>query len=141
MKLFNAVMDEQVSRRLVEQRLRNRIMEVIETLAEGDEGVRSVGFTNYFEHFYDWVPHRDDAWTWEPLSTMMPAESEALANVSSVLDDACDSTPGMMTDDEFIETGWPGKIRPIAMRALELMHGRGRFSEEREEDVPSIKDC
>jgi hypothetical protein len=133
-------MDEQVSNRLVEQRVRNRIMETIETLAEGDAGARSVGFTNYFEPFYDWVPHRGDDRTWEPLSTMTTAENEALANVSSILDDACDSTPNMMTDDEFIETGWPGKIRPIAIRALELMRGRGRFSEEREQDDPSTGD-
>jgi hypothetical protein len=52
-------MDNEISDRLLDQRCRNRIIEVIETLAAGDEGVRGVGAKEYFEQFYDWLPHRD----------------------------------------------------------------------------------
>ena len=40
---------EHPSERIVEQRMRNRAMEALEALSEGDEGVRSVGVGEFVE--------------------------------------------------------------------------------------------
>ena len=128
---------QQPSDRLIDQRIRNRIMEAVEILADGDEGVRRELPAEYFESFYDWIPHRGDG-EMRFNSTMTDEERILLLEVSSILDDACDATTGNMTADEFIATGWPKRIQPVASKALGLMCERGRFSEAQEEDAPSV---
>ena len=129
-------MSEQVSERLVEQRIRNRIIEVLDMLSDGEEHVQTSGFSDYFELFYDWIPHREDG-AFPDLSTLTEPEQRALSEVSQVLDEACDDTPNDMSEREFIATGWPERIQPIARRALDLLLERGRFDEEVEETEPS----
>jgi hypothetical protein len=125
------------SERLVLQRLRNRVMESLEVLADGDEGVRALGNGEYFEQFFDTI--NDDApWRWRAWSTFTSAEVAALEKVLRVLLDACAATPRVCGDDEFIASGWPGRIEPIAGTTLALMRARGRFHEDHEEDAPSI---
>ena len=132
----NAYMEEQPSERLIDQRIRNRIMEAVETLADGDDGVRRDWPAEYFESFYDWIPHRSDGGM-RPNSAITADEGALLLEVSAILDDACDATPGNMTADEFIATGWPKRIQPVALKALSLMRARSQFSEEQEEEAPS----
>jgi len=133
--MLDALMD-QPSERIIDQRIRNRIMEAVHTLAEGDEGVRRIWPTEYFEEFYDWIPHRDDGGM-RPNSAVTEEERQVLSEVSRLLDDACDATPGNMDADEFIATGWPTRIQPVAQHALTIMTQRGRFSENSEEAEPS----
>lgn len=111
-------------------------MEAVETLADGDDGVRREWPQDYFENVYDWIPHRDDG-EMPSISTLSAEERDLLTRVSGLLDDASDATPKNMTADELIATGWPGRIQPVALQALNLMRKRGRFSEEQEEDTPS----
>ncbi|MGW6724710.1 hypothetical protein ACWF9G_02295 [Nocardia sp. NPDC055029] len=124
------------SERVVEQRLRNRAIEALETLVEGDEGVRTWGYGEYINEFFDTI---DDggAWLWREWSTFTPAEVTALDKVQRALLDACAATPRISSDEEFVASGWPRRIKPVAAAALELMQSRGRFREDREEDVPS----
>ena len=136
MAVFNVAMEETPSERIIDQRIRNRIMEAVHTLTDGDEGVRREWPTEYFESFYDWIPHHDDG-EMRPNTAITPEERERLSNVSAILDEACDATPGNMAADEFIATGWPKRIQPVAQRALELLLARGRFNEDREEEEPS----
>ncbi|WP_225726539.1 MULTISPECIES: hypothetical protein [unclassified Nocardia] len=108
-------------------------MEALEILAEGDEGVRTWGNAEYVNEFFDTID--DDApWRWRESSTFTPAEVTVLDRVQRVLLDACAATPRICSDAEFIASGWPGRIKPVAVAALELMRARGRF---REEDEPS----
>lgn len=129
-------MEEKPSERLIDQRIRNRIIEAVHTLADGEEGVRREWPVEYFENFYAWVPHHDDG-DMEPNSAITLEERMELMELSAILDKACDATPKMMTADEFIGTGWPKRVKPFAQKVLRLMLGRGRFSEEREESEPS----
>jgi hypothetical protein len=101
--------------------------------------VRLVWPAEYFESFYDWIPHRDDG-EMRSNSAITSEERNLLLEVSSILDDACDATtPGEgMTAEELIATGWPKRIQPVASKALSFMRKRGRFSEEQEEDAPSV---
>jgi len=131
-------MNDQPSRRLVDQRVRNRIMEAVLTLAEGDEGVRQVWPVEYFEMFYDSIPHHQNG-TFPENGAITADERRSLEAVRSIVDAACDATPNEMDADELIATGWPKKIQPVAQRALDLMMSRGRFDEENEEETPSDK--
>lgn len=124
------------SARLIDQRVRNRIMECLLSFADGDEDLKQWGASEYFESFYDWVPHRDDGGM-RPNSALTAEERDLVAKVSALLDDACDATPGDVTADQLIASGWPERIGPVAERALNKMLQRGRFDEEREEQEPS----
>lgn len=127
------------SPRLLDQRIRNRIMDALDMLGDGDEGVRVMGPGEFFESYYDWVPHRDSDGDPRPNAAITPTEWSAIQDVSNVLDDACDATQGTRTADELIASGWPARIQPVARKALALMEARGRFSDDREEDEPRDK--
>lgn len=126
--------EERPSDRIIDQRARNRILEAVATLAAGNEGVLAVWPTEYFESFYDWIPYGGKQ---HPNSAISAEEQSRLSDVSKILDLACDSTPQLMTADEFIATGWPTRIQPVAQQALSVMLKRGRFSEDQEEQEPS----
>ncbi len=113
-------------------------MEAVNTLADGDDGVRQVWPDEYFEGFYDFIPHNNNG-TFPVNSALLEEERRLLAKVSALLDAACDETPNVMTADELIATGWPERIKPIARNALNFMVSRGRFSEDVEEEEPSVK--
>lgn len=126
---------EKPSARLVDQRMRNRVIEALAPLSEGDAGVRAVGLGEYVEQFFDFIG--DDApWRWREMTTLTSDEVAALAAVHEVLDAACTATPQDISDEAFIESGWPTVIAPIAKRALDLMENRGRFSEQVEQVEP-----
>ena len=131
----NDGMETTPSRRIIDQRVRNRIMEELLGLAEGDENVRQIGAGEYFEAFYDWVPHRGDGI--RPNGALTQDEAGLILKVSIALGEACDATLGMASADELIATGWPERIKPLARSALDQMLKRGRFSEDAEEDEPS----
>jgi hypothetical protein len=80
------------SERLVEQRLRNRAIEALETLSDGDRGVRAVGVVEYVEQFFDVI---DDVapWHWREWTCFTAHEVQALAKVQQVLTEACAATP------------------------------------------------
>lgn len=127
---------ERPSERLVEQRMRNRAMEALEAISEGDAGVRSVGVGEYVEQFFD-VINDDIPWHWREWSCFTKEEVDALDEVLRLLNAACAATPQIDTEDDFIASGWPARLQPPAARALGLMRARGRFREDVEEDEPS----
>jgi hypothetical protein len=116
--------------------MRNRAMEALEALSEGDAGVRGVGIGEYVEQFFD-VINDDIPWHWREWSCFTPQEVEGLDQVHGLLRAACDATPQIDTDDNFIASGWPVRIQPAARSALDLMQARGRFREDVEEVEPS----
>jgi hypothetical protein len=128
--------DDRPSERIIEQRLRNRAMEALELLAKGDDGVRAMGNADYVNGFFDTVDD-DSPWDWRDWSTFTPPEVEELDRMQGVLREACAATPKVCSDDDFISSGWPGRIKPVAASALELMRRRGLFREDLEEDSPS----
>ncbi len=130
------MMENKPSDRLIDQRLRNRIMEAVLGLAEGSEDVQRSGPVEYFESFYDFIPHRDDG-RMRANNALTAEEMTLLTEVSAILDDACDATTRGVTAKELIASGWPERVRPVARRALALMLQRGRFDEEREEEESS----
>ena len=129
---------ENVSERLLDQRLRNRIMEEILGLAEWERSLQDWGFTEYFESFFDFFPYEG---TPLPNEAMTEQEQAAVAEVHRLMIEAMNATPRDMTTDQLIANGWPRRIEPVAARALRLMVKRGRFSEDLEEAEPAGDDA
>ncbi len=127
--------EDAVSERLLHQRLRNRIMEAVSALAEGVDEALAWGFGEYFETFYDHIPHREDGGL-PALSTFNQAEISALKRVSSIVDAAADDTPQSMSEADFVASGWPQRIQVEAQAAVAVLNLRGRFCEEQEQDHP-----
>ena len=125
-------MTEEPSERLIEQRVRNRIYEVLEILADCDAGVDLVGIRGYFDLFEDYV-HRPsiEAGT----SALSKDERVIVLEIAEFLEAAGETNPDF-TKAEFIESDWPGKIAPTARDALVLFLRRGLFSEKVEELEP-----
>jgi hypothetical protein len=128
--------EEKPSERLVEQRVRNRVMEEVWCLSRGDLGVDEAGPTEWFESFFDWFPYEGEP-SWFPA--MDPEEIEAVREVCRLMQKAIADTDISKhpTVEEVTRTGWPKRIAPTAKEALDQMLRRGRFSEEIEEVEPS----
>ncbi len=110
-------------------------MEALDWLADGDDGVRLGGASEYFEQFFDII---DDAGKWRSSNCLSPEEMAGLDAVVDIVTAACDDTPTRLSDDDLVGSGWPSRITPIASKALSLMRRRGRFREDAEEDEPSL---
>lgn len=134
--LRNVRESDRPGERLVEQRVRNRVLEALEPLSEGDTGVRCVGVREYVNQFFDWIDD-DISRHWRDWSCFTPEEVERLDQVHALLSAACAATPRIDTDDDFIASGWPARIQPAAQSALDAMRARGRFREDVEEEAPS----
>ena len=123
------------SERVVEQRVRNRIMEELSSLSEGNKGVAASGGGEWFETFFDWFPYEGEP-HWYPAMT--PQEAKAVREVCKLMQQAlAEKTYRNPSVDEVIRTGWPERIAPVAKDTLDLMLQRGWFSEEVEEAEPS----
>ena len=125
-------MIEEPSDRLIEQRIRNRIYEILEILAECDGGVDLVGINGYFNLFEDFV-HRPSIESGK--SVLSKDEREIVMEIAHFLEAACLAMPDF-TKVEFIASGWPEQIAPKARDARTLFLIRGLFSEEFEEAEP-----
>lgn len=133
-------MSENPSKRLVEQRIRNRIMNALSWLAEGAEAVRRMSAKEFFLMFYDWVDDDDNpVWPWPKAApgTMTSAEVDAVTNVLEVVNAATEEIDDIADDAMAIASGWLERIAPVAKAALDLMLTRGCFDEEEEENEPS----
>lgn len=127
-----ASMTEDLSARLIEQRVRNRIYEILEILADCDNGVDLVGISGYFNLFEDFV-HRPSIES--GTSALSKDERAILLEIADFLEAACAATPDF-TKAEFVESSWPRRIAPKARDAGLLFLQRGLFSEEFEEAEP-----
>ena len=128
----DAPMTEEPSERLIEQRIRNRIYEILEILADSDAGVDIVGIKSYFYLFEDYV-HRPSI---EASTSALSKEERAVVlEIAEFLEAASETNPDF-TRAEFIDSDWPGRIAPAARNARALFLRRGLFSEKVEELEP-----
>lgn len=128
---------EKASERLVDQRLRNRIMEELLGLSEGDRGLDDTGAQEWFESFFDHFPYAGSTAPNFLLSTFTEEELAALSTVVAAMQAALIDTPKQVTNAQLLVSGWPARIAPLAATALATCMARGRFSEEIEEEAPS----
>ncbi|MGH6997165.1 MAG: hypothetical protein ACREEO_03175, partial [Phenylobacterium sp.] len=122
-------MDEPVSDRLLDQRLRNRMIEELLCLTDW-EATLAWGAEEYFNSFFHVFPDEPPL---RPNSALTEGERAALAAVLSLISAAANGTLRQVTKAELIASGWPARIRPAAQEAVALMLARGKFSDEVEE--------
>ena len=138
---FNGFPKDAISERLLDQRLRNRLMEQVLGHADWQDSVKRTDVYEHFESYFDFFPYEGEPY---PNGALTEDERAALTSVHALVKEAYDWLPHIKrhqaTWDEYIATGWPQRIEPVADGALELMLKRGRFSEEQEEETPSGAD-
>jgi hypothetical protein len=122
-----SVTDADIPQNVLDERLRNRCIDVLELLTGGDETVLQFGASGYFNWFFDWFP---DEGVYDPPSTMTSEEAAAASIVLAVMREACDATPRFMTEDELIATGWPRRVQLVSTQALIVFMARGRGDED-----------
>jgi hypothetical protein len=110
------------------------MMEALYDLVEWEKSLRIAGFVEYFEMTFDVFLWKDAP---RPNGAMTNAEHEAVRKVLRLLIEASDATPTMTSEEQFVTTGWPQRIKPVAEQAHKLMLQRNRFSEDKEEAEPS----
>jgi len=129
-------MDEEVSDRVIEQRLRNRVIDAIEVLARGNEGLVEVNYNEFFLAFYDcWDHGRLIRW---PNSAFTDQEEQTVNDLGRLLEGITTETQHFKSEAEYIQSGCAERIKPVAQEALQLFLSRGRFSEEYEELAPAF---
>ena len=107
-------------------------METLNVLSDGNSGVRAIGAVEYFEMFFDWFPTTDTGDTLD--YSVFTAEERTVLNATlRIMNQACDATTELVSDDELIASGWPTRVQPIAKAALDVMHRRGPSDEEEDE--------
>lgn len=117
--------------RIVHQRLRNRIIEQLQALTEGEDYLGRVGFGEFFEAFFDFAPYDGPQ---EPNAAFSPAEVASFAAFLRLMQIAIDDTPGEMSNAAFSATGWPGKLAAAAAETLGVFAARGRLNEDMRDD-------
>ncbi|MBZ9678097.1 hypothetical protein [Mesorhizobium sp. ES1-1] len=125
-------MTEEPSERLIEQRLRNRIFEILEILADCDAGADLVGIRGYFGLFEDFV-HRPSI---ESGKSVLSKDERVIVLEMGDLLEAAGESSADFTRVEFIENGWPALIGPKAREARAMFLRRGLFSETFEQAEP-----
>ncbi|MER9335444.1 hypothetical protein NKJ06_15885 [Mesorhizobium sp. M0293] len=118
-------MTEEPSERLIEQRIRNRIYEILEILADCDNGVDLVGIKGYFNLFEDFV-HRSsiEAGT----SALSKGERAIVLEIAEFLEAASETNPDF-TKAEFIKRPRPSSSKATGRQGSRRRPGtRGRCS-------------
>lgn len=122
------------SPRLIDQRLRSRIIEKLQILSHGDECVVWEG-PEWIEGFFDYFPYEGDQF--RENSAINSEERSALQPVIRAMQDLIATGAANLSEADFIASGWPKRIQPLAKAALATFLTRGRFSEEFEQEKPS----
>ncbi|MGV4793425.1 hypothetical protein [Rhizobium sp. F40D2] len=129
-------MGEEVSDRVIEQRWRNRIIEAVEVLARGDQGLIEVNYNEFFEGFYNcW---HDGHLAVKPNSAITEEEERTIDALGRMLEGITNETRHFRSEAEYIQSGCAERIKPVAQNALKLFLSRGRFHEDCEELSPTI---
>ncbi|KAF5887193.1 MULTISPECIES: hypothetical protein [Rhizobium] len=129
-------MDEEISDRVIEQRLRNRVIDAIEVLARGNEGLIEVNYNEFFLAFYDcWDNGRLIRW---PNNAFTDEEEQTVNDLGGMLEGITTETLHFQSEAEYIQSGCAERIKPVAQQALKLFLTRGRFSEDCEELTPAL---
>src|SRR5688500_6984246 len=115
-------MTEQVSDRLLDQRLRNRMMEAVHMLTDWEDTLGANGAGEYFNSFFDFFPDNPPL---RPNSALTGEEVEALTKVLALMDQAANATAHHVTEAELIASGWPQRIGSEAQSAFDVMCFRG----------------
>jgi hypothetical protein len=126
-----------VSKRLLQQRVRNRIIEYLGTAASAEEQreyERDVPIAQVpnemINQWEDWIPDGDLDWFSPPVFS--PEESEAIRSFHKVWLSVADETPNPMPHSIELILGTPAwnRLMDAAHLALSVFEKRGYFDED-----------
>jgi len=114
---------------LIHQRIRNRIIEILEWILESEYKVPELGFNELINSWADWADILVNNPNF-PL-TYTASEINSLMNVNLAIEAFCESTPPMVPDipDILALPEWSQLVSSARLAHAELMK-RGRFSED-----------
>ena len=115
---------------LVYQRIRNRIIEMLEWIIECESTPPEGGMNELINSWEDWVP-LPTIQGYFPSPVFTSNEDSLLSSVSDAIDKFCEVTPKSIEDDLKVLSlpQWTGVIL-AAKEALAVMQKRGMMSEE-----------
>ncbi|MFZ2998281.1 hypothetical protein [Sphingobium sp.] len=126
-------MSTSISDRLLDQRLRNGMIERLQMLVDWTETIAAVGAAGYFNSFFDVFPDKPPL----PVNTVLSSEEcEALTKILELMDQVASCTRQNLTDDELVASAWPMRIGEQANSALSIMMVRGKLSDDVEVPIP-----
>jgi hypothetical protein len=118
-----------VSKQIIEQRVRNRIIEMLEWLVECESTPPNLGMNELINCWEDWVPSPFEP-DYFPPPVFTEAEQELIRQVSRAVDTFCCVTPKSITDERAaLKLPQWAAIIMTARSALLVMAARGRMSE------------
>jgi hypothetical protein len=129
---------ESVSRVVLAQRIRNRIIEYLETASSYEEQlayqanapIAHVG-AEMINQWEDWVHEHSQAVFTDPIFSQ--AEQQAIKDFNGVWDKVADDVPEPLPElSVLIETEPWRRLQEAALSALEVFQRRGKFDEEKE---------
>ncbi|MDR2128957.1 MAG: hypothetical protein LBP52_07820 [Burkholderiaceae bacterium] len=121
---------ENPSPQIVDQRVRNRIIEMLEWLVECETTPPDCGMDELINGWEDWVPAPFEPGLYLP-PVFTEAEQELICRVSRAVDVFCDATPKSITDARAaIQLPQWAAVIAAARSALLVMLERGRMPEE-----------
>lgn len=128
-------MSDTISRTLLQQRVRNRLIDVLE-VAASFEDIAKFGAFEVINWWEDWYRPDDPAFYGEPVFT--PDEQGQIARFSKVWNETADVKESNIFDADKLKAlpHW-SRFREAAESALQVFMQRGRLSEEVEEGFPS----
>jgi probable rRNA maturation factor len=132
---YVAMADEsEVTDQVVYQRIRNRVIEVLDWIIECETMPPNLGMGELINCWYDWVP---GPLTTDYFPVFVSTEELLLRNVSTAMDSFCDVTPKLITDElSVLSTPQWAAVVATAKIAFNEMMKRGRMSEDEEIAFP-----
>jgi len=119
-----------ISDRLLKQRLRNRIIEVIDMLVDSDDAIKKIGTDEILECWFDNVDDEKLGFYDSPVFTQK--ETELVTELHQIIDESCELIPTTWKPSDVASCGPWGKIVTKANVAFEVFKKRGCFDEEKE---------
>ena len=113
------------------QRIRNRIIEMLEWIIESENQAPTLGFDELINSWEDWVssPPQENAF---PVPVYTAAESDRLRKVCLALDAFCNATPTSITADVAVLAlpEWMTVVESARNAHAELMMREGLSEDE-----------
>jgi len=119
--------DTGVSRKVVEQRVRNRLIEWLEVLTSYETEPPPFDLNELINQWDDWSPQSSSY----AADVYTAKEAECLSLVAAALEEFCKATAPLIPNeaDELVKPEWT-KLVLSGRSALSELHLRGRLSED-----------
>ena len=118
-----------ISEKLVMQRIRNRIIEVLDMFAD-DESVSKIGSDEIIEFWYDFVDEEKFSGFNKPVFS--ESEITSIRRFHNLLEKTYSNVPSSFSLESLMSNKYWCRLKELANNETEVFLKRGRFSEDEE---------